>query len=111
MLVVLLQVRALPVMIDNDLAYLDSDSSDDSEAVGDLPAGPRVEGAAQLTSAAMVRRSCRRLVDVGVQTLQGRRQITAGGQPCNCKPEARHHCRMQRQQLAFESAVLQLTDL
>ena len=55
-MLVVLQVRALPVMIANDLAYLDSDSSDDDEAVGILPAGPRVEEAAQLTSAAMVRR-------------------------------------------------------
>ena len=78
MLVEVLQVRALPVMIANDLASLDSDSSDDDEAVGDLPAGPRVEEAARLTSAAMVRRSCHRLFNVGLQHLQGRQQINAG---------------------------------
>ena len=76
---VVLQVRALPVMMANDLADLDSDSSDDDGAVGDLPAGPRVEEAAQLTSAAMVRgSSCRRLHNVGLQNLQGRHQIRAG---------------------------------
>ena len=96
-----LQVRALPVMIANDLAELDSDSSDDDEAVGDLPTGPRVEEAARLTSAAMVRGSGRRLLNVGLQNLQDWQQINAG-------PAC--YCRVHWQQLAFERAVLTLMD-
>ncbi len=100
-----LQVQALPVMIANDLADLDIDSSDDDEAVGDLPAGPRVEEAAQLTSAAMVRRSCSRLLNVQCRTC-GSGSRSMQGQLCTCQREARHCCRMQWQQLEFEGPML-----